>query len=181
MPVADTFAATARATSARRQTTDRGTPEVSELHGPMHHWCFWFGLPEGNGRVRRGTPPARAGSRSGGSPAMRAGWDAASSRFWAGRVVVHPEMVLAHARAFALSMTPRNRRRNSIAADSSPSSSKMARIAAASASVTTNIRGPWQCPLRLASGALHPFQDDLVCRNLSRSPQRIRHEKRHGL
>jgi hypothetical protein len=48
-------------------------------------------------------------------------------------------MVLAHCRAFALSVIPGNRRRTSIAADSSPSCSKAARIAAASASVTMNI------------------------------------------
>jgi hypothetical protein len=34
---------------------------------------------------------------------------------------VHPTIVRAHARAFALSVIPGNRRRNSIAADSSPS------------------------------------------------------------
>jgi hypothetical protein len=69
---------------------------------------------------------------------------------------VQPAMVLAHARAFMLSMTPGNRRRNSIAADSSPSSSKMARIAAASASVMTNIPSAWQCMPRLASRDASP-------------------------
>jgi hypothetical protein len=49
----------------------------------------------------------------------------------------HPAMVRAQARALALSLTPENSRRSSMAADSSPSCSKMARIAAASASVTT--------------------------------------------
>ena len=34
---------------------------------------------------------------------------------------VHPVMVRAHARAFALSVIPGNRRRNSMAADTSPS------------------------------------------------------------
>jgi hypothetical protein len=39
-------------------------------------------------------------------------------------------MVLTHSRALALSVMPGNRRRTSKAADSSPSGSKMARIAA---------------------------------------------------
>jgi hypothetical protein len=56
---------------------------------------------------------------------------------WAGGV--HSAMVLAHCRALSLSVIPGNRRRTSIAADSSPSCSKAARIAAASASVTMNI------------------------------------------
>ena len=43
------------------------------------------------------------------------------------------------ARAFALSVIPGNRRRSSIAADSSPSWLKIARIASASASVMRNI------------------------------------------
>jgi hypothetical protein len=64
---------------------------------------------------------------------------------------IHPAMVLAHARASVLSMSPGNRRRNSITADSSPSSLKMVRIAAASASVTTNIPEPWLGTPRLAS------------------------------
>jgi transposase len=45
------------------------------------------------------------------------------------------------------SAAPGNRRRSSMAADSSPSCSKTARIAAASASVTTNMAGAWKvCP-----------------------------------
>jgi hypothetical protein len=44
---------------------------------------------------------------------------------------VHPAMLRACARAFALSVIPENRRRNSVAADSSPSWSKTAWIAAA--------------------------------------------------
>jgi hypothetical protein len=52
-------------------------------------------------------------------------------------------MVRTHARASALSITPGNNRRNSIAADSSPCCSNTARIAAASASVTTNIAAAW--------------------------------------
>jgi hypothetical protein len=51
----------------------------------------------------------------------------------------HPAIDLTHSRALALSEMPGNRRRNSMAADSSPSCSKAARIAAASASVTRNI------------------------------------------
>jgi hypothetical protein len=50
-------------------------------------------------------------------------------------------MVRAQARALALSVIPGNRRRSSMAADSSPSSLKMARIAAASASVMRNMEG----------------------------------------
>jgi hypothetical protein len=69
---------------------------------------------------------------------------------------IHPAMVLAHARAFVLSLSPGNRRRNSIAADNSPSSLKMARIAAASASVTTNIPEPWQCTPLVASAVFVP-------------------------
>ena len=48
-------------------------------------------------------------------------------------------MVRACSRAFALSVMPGNKRRTSIAADNSPSRSKAVRIAAASASVTTNM------------------------------------------
>ena len=55
----------------------------------------------------------------------------------------HPAIVLTCARALALSVIPGNRRRNSIAADSSPSWLKMARIASASASVTRNIPKAW--------------------------------------
>jgi hypothetical protein len=62
-------------------------------------------------------------------------------------------MVLAHASAFVLSPTPGNRRRNSIAADSSPSLLKIVRIASASASVTTNIPKAWRCTPQLASAA----------------------------
>jgi hypothetical protein len=54
---------------------------------------------------------------------------------------VQPAIVRAHARASALSVTPGKSRRSSTAADSSPRCSKAARIAAASASVTTNMRG----------------------------------------
>jgi hypothetical protein len=50
-------------------------------------------------------------------------------------------MVRAHSRALALSVTPANQRRTSMAADSSPSFSKMARIAAAASSETTNMAG----------------------------------------
>jgi hypothetical protein len=47
----------------------------------------------------------------------------------------------AHRLAFSLSVMPGNSRRTSMAADSSPSRSKTARIAAASDSVTTNMAG----------------------------------------
>ncbi|MGD0110183.1 MAG: hypothetical protein ABSC06_40150 [Rhodopila sp.] len=46
---------------------------------------------------------------------------------------VQPEMLRAHSRALALSAMPGNSRRSSTAADSSPSCSKIVRIAAASA------------------------------------------------
>jgi hypothetical protein len=52
-----------------------------------------------------------------------------------------PAIVRAQASASELSVIPGNRRRNSIAADSSPSFSKMAWIAAASDSETTNMAG----------------------------------------
>jgi hypothetical protein len=55
----------------------------------------------------------------------------------------HPAMVRTCARAFALSVMPGNRRRSSMAADSSPSWLKMARIASASASVMRNIPKAW--------------------------------------
>jgi hypothetical protein len=50
-------------------------------------------------------------------------------------------MVLAHARAVALSVIPGNRLRSSMAADNSPSCSKVVRIAAASSSETMNMAG----------------------------------------
>ena len=62
---------------------------------------------------------------------------------------VQPAMVRAHSRAFAWSI-PGNRCRNSMMADSSPSSWKAVRIAAASASVTTNIAEAWG--MRLVAG-----------------------------
>ena len=55
----------------------------------------------------------------------------------------HPAMVRTCARAFALSVIPGNRRRSSIAADSSPSWLKMAWIASTSASVIMNIPKAW--------------------------------------
>jgi hypothetical protein len=54
-----------------------------------------------------------------------------------------PAMVRAHSRASTLSVIPGNRRRSSMAADSSPSFSKMARIAAAASSETTNMAGAY--------------------------------------
>jgi hypothetical protein len=56
----------------------------------------------------------------------------------------HPAIVRTDVRAFALSVIPGKRRRISIAAESSPSWLKMARIASASASVTKNILKGWQ-------------------------------------
>ncbi len=64
---------------------------------------------------------------------------------------VHQAMDRAQARAFSLSMMPGNRRRSSMAAEISPCSSKMARIAAASPSVTTNISAGWEGTSRRAS------------------------------
>jgi hypothetical protein len=55
-----------------------------------------------------------------------------------------PAIARAHSRACAVSVTPGNSRRSSTAADSSPPRSKAARIAAASASVTTNMPGAWE-------------------------------------
>jgi hypothetical protein len=54
-----------------------------------------------------------------------------------------PAMVRAHSRAPALSAMPGNNRRSSTEAENSPPRSNAARIAAASASVTTNIVGAW--------------------------------------
>jgi hypothetical protein len=55
-----------------------------------------------------------------------------------------PAMVRAHARACALSATPGNSRRSSMAAVNSPPWSKAVRMAVASASETTNISGAWE-------------------------------------
>ena len=60
-----------------------------------------------------------------------------------GRNGFQPAMVPAHSRACALSVTPGNSRRSSTAAENSPRCSNAARIAAASASLTTNIAGAW--------------------------------------
>jgi Transposase DDE domain group 1 len=70
-----------------------------------------------------------------------------------------PAMVRAHARACVSSVTPGNRRRSSTAADSSPPRSKALRIAAASASLTTNIPAAWGRTPRPASrtGDWHAF------------------------
>jgi hypothetical protein len=53
-------------------------------------------------------------------------------------------MVRAHSRACTLSVTPGNSRRNSTVAANSPRRSNAARIAAASASLTTNIAAAWE-------------------------------------
>ena len=52
-------------------------------------------------------------------------------------------MVRAQSRACTLSVMPGNSRRSSTAADNSPPRSNAARIAAASASVTTNMPAGW--------------------------------------
>ena len=65
---------------------------------------------------------------------------------------IQPAMDRAHCRAAALSAMPGNRRRGSMAADNSPSCSYVARIAAASASVTTNMGRGW--PRRSAGKTL---------------------------
>jgi hypothetical protein len=56
---------------------------------------------------------------------------------------VHEAMDRAKVRAFSLSMMPGNRRRSSMAVESSPCSLKMARIAAAASLETTNTKGAW--------------------------------------
>jgi hypothetical protein len=67
-----------------------------------------------------------------------------------------PAMVRAQSRAFALSVTPGNRRCNSTPADISPSRSKAARIAAASSSLTANMPETCGWPRRSASTASEP-------------------------
>ena len=87
--------------------------------------------------------PTRAGR---GGTGERTGY-----RRWPGSSLVRPgegrgfqpAMVRAHARACVLSVTPGKRRRNSTAADNSPPRLNAARIAAASASVTTNMPKAW--------------------------------------
>jgi hypothetical protein len=69
-----------------------------------------------------------------------------------GRSGFQPAMVRAHSRACVLSVMPGNSRRSSMAADSSPLCSNAARIATASASVTTNIAGAWGLALWPATG-----------------------------
>ena len=64
-------------------------------------------------------------------------------------------MIRAHSRAFALSTTPGKRRHSSMAAESSPSSLKTARMAAASASVTANMARPWASLARLGKPGAH--------------------------
>jgi hypothetical protein len=66
--------------------------------------------------------------------------------------------------AFAVSVTPGNSRRSSTAADSSPPRSKAARIAAASASETTNIPGAWERgPGPASAGRGHFPRRDSTC------------------
>ena len=127
---------------------------------PDYHVLIWGGRtgdvrPPTLGRQswqNRSWPGKPVGSR-----ARRPCGDAAASsgRSWAGGGI-HPAMLRAHARAFVLSVIPGNRRRNSIAADSSPSLLKVARIAAASASVMTNIPKACRCTPRLASAGRVP-------------------------
>jgi hypothetical protein len=64
-------------------------------------------------------------------------------------------MVRAHSRACTLSVTPGNSRRNSTAADNSPRCSNAARIAAASASETTNFHRAWERRPQPASAQAH--------------------------
>ena len=75
-------------------------------------------------------------------------------------------MVRAHSTACALSVIPGNRRRSSMAAENSPRCSKTARIAAAFASVTTNIVGAWRADRSPASPAARDAgqQFDLTAR-----------------
>ena len=67
---------------------------------------------------------------------------------WRGRVGgrgAHPAMIRTCTRAAALSIMPGKRRRSSIMAESSPSSSNTRRITAASISLTANILREWVC------------------------------------
>jgi hypothetical protein len=63
----------------------------------------------------------------------------------------HPAIAWTHKRALALSVIPGNRRRSSMTADNSPSCSKVARMAAASASGTRNISRDCRTASPLAS------------------------------
>jgi hypothetical protein len=66
-------------------------------------------------------------------------------------------MIRAHSRACAVSVTPGNSRRSSTAADNSPSCSKVVRIAAASASETTNMLAGWErTPTAASAGFRRP-------------------------
>ena len=75
--------------------------------------------------------------------ADRGGRDRLGIRF-TDRSGLQPAIVRAHSRACALSVMPGNSRRSSTAAANSPRCWKTARIAAASASLTTNIPGAWE-------------------------------------
>ena len=81
---------------------------------------------------------------------------------------VQPAMDLAHCRAAALLLMPGKRRRSSIAADSSPSRSKMARISVATASVTTNMMAKMAAAANarqaLILAVVAAFIDDIVNR-----------------
>ena len=80
-----------------------------------------------------------------------------------------PAMMRAHSLAWTLSTMPGKRRRSSTAADSSPRCSKTARIAAASASDTTNMPGAWERRLGLSKRYLgYPWAADVsMCQQAS--------------
>jgi hypothetical protein len=67
-----------------------------------------------------------------------------------------PTMVRAHFSACAVSVMPGSSLRSSTAADNSPPRSKVVRIAAASASLTTNILGAWGRAPHVIIVALYP-------------------------
>jgi hypothetical protein len=86
-----------------------------------------------------------ASNRPGAAPLVQGSW----RRLWRNRLGgrggkgCQHAMARAHSRACTLSVIEGNSRHNSIAADNSPCCSNVARIAAASASVTTNMQGAW--------------------------------------
>lgn len=70
-------------------------------------------------------------------------------------------MIRAQSRAVAESVIPGKCRRSSMTACNSPCSKNTRRIAAACASVTVNIHGPWASAGATASGAAMPAYGDL--------------------
>jgi hypothetical protein len=100
-----------------------GVEKMIQFGRRMREGCRWF--PGADPRYRLHPLPPGVG---------RGG--ATASGF-------QPAMVRAQSRACTLSVMPGNSRRSSTAAESSPPRSKALRIAAASASLTTNIARAW--------------------------------------